>query len=68
MHRGYVICCKTSLPGAGKTGNMYLFFFVVKSRISLCFLQQLFATYNKLISCKTGLIRGWPDKTDDIAM
>lgn len=27
MHRGYVICCKTSLPGAGKTRNMYLFFF-----------------------------------------
>lgn len=31
MHGGYVICCKTSLPGAGKTGNMNpIFFFFSK--------------------------------------
>ena len=35
MHGGYVICCKTSLPGAGKTRNMYLFF--QKQNFSLLF-------------------------------
>ena len=29
--------------------------FVTKSRTTLNFLQQLFATFNNLISCKTGL-------------
>ena len=33
--------------------------FLSKSRTTLYFLQQLFATYNKLICCRTGLIRRW---------
>ena len=33
--------------------------FLSKSRTTLYFLQQLFATYNKVICCRTGLIRKW---------
>ena len=54
----YVICCKTSLPWAGKTSASCTDF-LAKSRTTLYFRQQLSATCNKLICCKTDLIRGW---------
>ena len=53
IHGSYVTCCKTSLPWAGKKRNMYRF--CCKSRTTLYFLQQIFATCNNLICCKTGL-------------
>ena len=43
MHGSYVTCCKTSLSWAGKTRN------------TLYFLQQIFATCKNLICCKTGV-------------
>ena len=53
IHGSYVTCCKTSLPWAGKTRNMFRL--CCKSRTTLYFLQQIFATCNNLICCKTGL-------------
>ena len=50
-HGYYVICCKTSLPWAGKTCTD----FVARNRTTLCFLQQLFATCINLNCWKTGL-------------
>ena len=54
----YVTCCKTSLPWAGKTSASCTDF-LAKSRTTLYFRQQLSATCNKLICCKTDLIRRW---------
>ena len=54
---GYVTCCKTSLPWAGKKPNMYT---LLQNKEPLStFLQQLFGTCNDLVCYKTGLIPGW---------
>ena len=55
IHRSYVTSCKTSLPWAAKTRSMYRF--CCKKWTTLYFLQQLFATCNNLICCKTGWMR-----------
>ena len=52
----YVIFGKTSLLWASKNAQ-YVQIFFGKSTTTLYFLQQLFATCNNLICCKTGLIR-----------
>ena len=53
-HKIYVTCCKTSLPWAVKTFNVYRFCFIKE----IYSLQHLFATCNCLICCKAGLIVG----------
>lgn len=63
VNRIYVTCCKTSLPWVGRTRNKFCTNFVAKSRTSfqsLCnSLQQLFATCNNLICCRTILADSW---------
>ena len=58
IHGIYVTRCKTSLPWAGKTGNISCTDFVAKIRTTFYFLQQLFVTCNNLICCKAVLIGG----------
>ena len=66
IHGIYVTCCKTSLPRAGKTGNISCTDFVPKIRTTFYFLQQLFVTCNNLICCKTVWLVG--GKTRNIAI
>ena len=63
-HGSYVTCCRTRLPWTGTTRNMYRFC-RKKSRTTLYFLQQIFATCSNLICCKTGL--NMVSKTRNIA-
>lgn len=57
IHRSYFSCCKTSLPWASKTRNMYIFSFK-KENFSVLY-ATTFRNCNNLICCKTGLIHGW---------
>ena len=49
---------KTGLPWAGTENAQHVQNFLQKVDFTLYFLQQIFATYNNLIGCKTGLILG----------
>ena len=56
VHGNYFTCCKTNLSRAVKRATRKSGL-VAKSITTLYFLQQLFANCNKLICCKTCLIR-----------
>ena len=49
---------KTSLPWAGTENAQHVQNFLQKVDFTLYFLQQILATCNNLIGCKTGLILG----------
>ena len=60
IHRSYVTCLKTSLSWAGKTRNIHIQILLQKVvLLDRYFLQNFFTICNKLVCCKTGLIRGW---------
>ena len=55
VHGSYVTCCKTSLPWAGKTRNMYRF-----SQSLLSITNFRTTACNSLICCQTGLkVASW---------
>ena len=66
LYAGFTsLCAKQVCLGPVKRAIYTLTDFVAKSRTTLYFQQQLFATYNNLICCKTALNVGF--KTRNIA-